>query len=66
LTLDGRGELLQAGCVLALVDARVIAVINRCPVASPDRGHAIVRVSPLGPTFLINDRDVNDSDCVCR
>jgi hypothetical protein len=65
-TLDGRGELLRAGCILALVDDKVIAVINHCPVASPDRGHAIVRVSPFGPTFLINDRDVNDSDCVCR
>jgi hypothetical protein len=65
-TLEGRGELLRAGCVLALVDDKVIAVINHCPVASPDRGHAIVRASPLGPTFLINDRDVNNSDCVCR
>jgi hypothetical protein len=65
-TLDGRGELLRAGCVLALLDARVIAVINQCPVASPDRGHAIVRVLPQGPTFLIKDRDVNNSDCVCH
>jgi hypothetical protein len=66
ITLDGRGELLRAGCVLALVDAKVIAVVNHCPVAAPDRGHAIVRVSPLGPTFLINDRDVNNGDCICR
>jgi hypothetical protein len=65
-TLEGRGELLRAGCVLALVDDKVIAVINRCPIASPDRGHAIVRASPLGPTFLINDRDLNNSDCSCR
>jgi hypothetical protein len=65
-TLDGRGELLRAGCVLALVDTRVIAVINQCPIASPDRGHAIVRVSPHGPSFLINDRDVNNNDCVCH
>ena len=65
-TLDGRGELLRAGCVLALVDAKVIAVVNHCPVASPDRCHAIVRVSPLGSTFLVNDRDVNSGDCVCR
>jgi hypothetical protein len=65
-TLEGRGELLRAGCVLALVDAKVIAVVNHCPIASPDRGHAIVRVSPHGPTFLINDRDINNSGCVCR
>jgi hypothetical protein len=52
-TLDGRGELLRAGCVFALID-------------SNDRGHAFVRVSPLGPNVLINDRDINNRDCVCR
>jgi hypothetical protein len=65
-TLNGRGAVQRAGCLLTLTDAKVIAVINNCPIAPLNRGHAIVRATPLGPSFLINDRDVSNSSCVCR
>ena len=65
-TIVGRGDVQRNGCVLRLTGARVKVEINHCPIAPLDRGPAIVRVTPLGPTFVINDRNDNNSDCVCR
>jgi hypothetical protein len=56
----------RVGCVLLLSDARVKAEISHCPNAPVNRGHAAVRATPLGPPLVINDRDVNNSNCVCR
>jgi len=65
-TLIGRGDVRQVGCVLLLSDTRVKAEIIHCPIGPPDRGHATVRATPLGPTLVNNDRDVNNNNCVCR
>src|SRR5262249_48866847 len=65
-TLIGRGALRGDGCVLRLTDSRVNVEFNHCPIAPLDRGHATVRVTPLGPVFIINDRDASNSNCVCR
>ncbi|HKE04640.1 MAG TPA: hypothetical protein VKE91_11305 [Blastocatellia bacterium] len=65
-TIVGRGDVQRNGCVLRLTGARVKVEINHCPIAPLDRGPAIVRVTALGPTFVINDRNDNNSDCVCR
>jgi len=65
-TLIGRGDVLQVGCVLLLSDDRVKAEVIHCPIASPNRGHATVRARPHGPAFVINDRDVDNNNCVCR
>ena len=65
-TLIGRGDVRQVGCVLSLSDARVKAEVIHCSIAPPDRGHAIVRVTPLGPIFVINDRNARNSDCICH
>jgi hypothetical protein len=65
-TLIGRGDVRRAGCVLSLSDAGVRAEINHCPNAPLIRGHATVRATPLGRVFVINDRDANNNNCVCR
>jgi len=64
--LIGRGDVRQVGCALSLSDAMVKAEVIHCPIAPPDRGHATVRATPLGPAFVINDRDANNNNCVCR
>jgi hypothetical protein len=65
-TLSGRGSVLRLGCVLVLVDPQVQAVIDRCAIAPHYRGQAIVRVTPQGPVFVINDRQAGNGDCGCR
>jgi VCPO second helical-bundle domain len=65
-TLIGRGDVRQVGCVLLLSDARVKAEISYCPNAPLIRGHATVRATSLGPALVINDRDANSNNCVCR
>jgi hypothetical protein len=65
-TLIGRGALRGDGCVLRLTDSRVNVEFNHCPIAPLDRGHATVRVTPLGPIFIINDRDASNSNRACR
>jgi len=52
--------------VLLLSDDRVKAEVIHCPIASPNRGHATVRARPHGPAIVINDRDVDNNNCVCR
>ncbi len=66
LALSGRGAVQRVGCVLILADSKVQAVINRCPIAPLTRGRAVVRVSPHGPVFVLNDRDANKGTCTCR
>jgi hypothetical protein len=65
-TLIGRGDVRQVGCVLSLSDAGVKAEVIHCPIAPLNRGHATVRATPLSRVFVINDRDVNNNNCVCR
>jgi hypothetical protein len=65
-TISGRGEIHRAGCVLLLTDARVEVELNQCPIAPVNRGHATVRATALGPTFVINDRNASNSNCACR
>src|SRR5262249_37499996 len=64
--LSGRGDVQRAGCVLLLSDARVEAEINQCPIAPLNRGHATVRATALGPTFVINDRNATNGNCSCH
>jgi len=66
LILRGRGEVRRAGCVLTLKSAQVLLTLHRCVIAPLNRGQAVVRKTPVGPTFVINDRDANNSNCACR
>ncbi len=65
-TFSGRGSVRRIGCSLALSDPRVFVTINDCNFGHVRSGDAIVRSNILGPTFLINDSNLNDNDCVCR
>ncbi len=64
--LSGRGTVQRLGCVVALVNSKVQVIIIRCTNAPHNRGQAIVRVTPDGPVFIINDRDAGHSDCDCH
>jgi len=65
-TLTGTAQVIRKGCLVELRDGRVLAAINRCPIAPLNTGEATVRTSPLGPALLINDRDVTNNACQCR
>ncbi len=64
--LRGRGEAQRVGCVTTIENSQVSVALNRCLIAPSNRGHAVVRKTPLGPVFVINDRNVNNSNCACR
>ena len=66
LTLSGRGAVRRVGCLLTLADSKVQAEIHDCPIAPLSQGQATVRLTPLGPAFVINDRDADSSACACR
>ncbi|HZS10423.1 MAG TPA: PQQ-dependent sugar dehydrogenase [Blastocatellia bacterium] len=65
-TLSGRGHLTKQGCTIELNDARVSAVLTRCPTSSLDTGSAVIRLNALGPRFVIEDRDTTNNNCNCR
>ncbi|MGH9841378.1 MAG: vanadium-dependent haloperoxidase [Blastocatellia bacterium] len=64
--LRGRGEAERVGCLTTIGNSQVSIALNRCVIAPQNRGHAVVRKTPLGPFFVINDRDVTNSSCACR
>src|SRR5262245_38041934 len=66
LILRGRGEVRRAGCVTFIENAQVSLSINRCAIAPLNRCQAVVRKTPVGPVFVINDRNANNSNCACR
>jgi hypothetical protein len=51
---------------LTLENAQVSLSLNRCAIAPLNRGQAVVRKTLVGPTFVVNDRDTNNSNCACR
>ena len=65
-TLSGRGTVLRVGGVLALVNSKVQAIINRCTNVPQNRGQAIVRATPHGPVFIISDRNADNNGCDCH
>ena len=66
LIIRGRGEVRRVGCVLSLESAQVSLTLSRCVIAPLNRGQAVVRKTLVGPTFVVNDRDANNSNCACR
>ncbi|HZS06453.1 MAG TPA: ScyD/ScyE family protein [Blastocatellia bacterium] len=56
LTLRGQGRIRHGEGVLELRSAQVEATIDGHPFAAPNQGRAKIRLTPLGPTILINDR----------
>lgn len=65
-TLQGKGAPSRAGCALRLADSRVFVTIEDCAFGSGRSGQAAVRVNPLGATFFVNDRNLDDNTCGCR
>lgn len=65
-TLSGRGAIRRVGCLLRLSDSKVSATVFDCAFGSGRSGIAIIRKGISGPIFLINDRDIDDNECVCH
>ncbi len=65
-TLIGRGDTNRVGRLLTLTDAKVVAAVNVGLIASNNSGVAVIKVTPLGPTFIINDSDTTNNSCSCR
>ena len=59
-------SLAATALLTACGDSKDQAEIHDCPVAPFSRGQATVRLTPLGPAFVINDRDADSSACACR
>jgi trimeric autotransporter adhesin len=65
-TLIGRGDITRADNLLTLRDSKVFATLDIAPIASRNTGSAVIKPSPLGPTFRINDSDTTNNTCNCR
>ncbi|HKQ76224.1 MAG TPA: DUF4394 domain-containing protein [Blastocatellia bacterium] len=65
-TLIGRGDISRVGNLLTLQDSRVSATLDMGPIAPRNAGSALIKPTPLGPTFLINDSDTTNNTCGCR
>lgn len=64
--MTGRGKVNREGCATELNDARVAAVIDRCPIAPQNRGSAMIRRTPFGAATFINDSDTTNNSCSGR
>ena len=62
----GRATLQRQGCELRLHDARLNAVLEDCVLTSVRTGVAELRLYRFGPTFTLQDRNLNDNLCLCR
>ena len=65
-TLIGRGVTSRSGNFLTLRDSKVFAVLDMGPVAPRNAGSAVIRLSIIGPFFLINDSGTANNTCSCR
>ena len=65
-TLIGRGDISRVGNLLTLQDSKVSATVDMGPIAPRNTGSAVIKPTPLGPTFLINDSDTTNNTCSCR
>src|SRR5215813_5003333 len=65
-TLIGRGEISRVGNLLTLQDSKVSATVDVGPIAPRNTASAVIKRTPLGPTFLINDSDTTNNTCSCR
>lgn len=62
-TVIGRAVISRRGCTLELRSSLLSASVNNCSPSSI--GDAIIRATPVGPTFLIRDRGGLNT-CACR
>jgi len=65
-TLTGKARVTRVGCQTTLSDAKVNAVFERCSYSSTGRGRAVIRLTPLGALFHINDSNTSDNTDTCR
>jgi hypothetical protein len=65
-TLIGRGDISRVGNLLTLQDSKVSATVDMGPIAPRNTASVIIKPTPLGPTFLINDSDTTNNTCGCR
>jgi DNA-binding beta-propeller fold protein YncE len=66
-TLTGRAALVRQGCQARFRDSRLLfAVISDCGFRAAPAGAAALRLNPLGPPLLLNDRNLSDNTCLCR
>lgn len=63
MTILGRAMVSRRGCALELRSSLIAASLNGC--SSNSSGDAVIRVTPIGPTFLIRDRGGLNT-CTCR
>ncbi len=64
-TLTGRATVSRGQGALILRDNRLNATF-RTGFAGRNSGDAVIKVTPLGPTFLIEDNGTANNTCVCR
>ncbi|MDQ3011187.1 MAG: alpha/beta hydrolase domain-containing protein [Acidobacteriota bacterium] len=65
-TLTGRGRVQRVGCEVRLSDSRISATLDRCLIAPHNRGRAMIRRTPVGTAFLIEDSDTANNNCAGR
>ncbi len=65
-TLVGRGDISRSGNLLTLQDSKVSATVDMGPIAPRNTGSVVIKPTPLGPTFFINDSDITNNTCSCR
>lgn len=64
-TIKGIGHIRRTGCSLILENAQVLAIVDSCVIAPLDLGRASLCITPLGPEFLIEDRDITNNSGSC-
>ncbi|MGH9765900.1 MAG: DUF4394 domain-containing protein [Blastocatellia bacterium] len=65
-TLIGRGDINRVDGLLTLRDSKVVAAVNISLIATRNAGVAVIRRTPLGPIFIINDSGTTNNTCSCR
>ncbi len=64
--MSGRGEITRRGCLIRFSDgSRVTAVIDRCLIGPRNTGQVVIKSTPLGPTFFINDSNILNNSAIC-
>lgn len=65
-TLTGKAQVTRRGCVIKLSDARLSATLDRCLIAPQNSGSAVIRTTPFGTSFSIDDSGTGNNTCNCR
>lgn len=65
-TLTGRASVTRGSGGIQFRDNRVNATLNTSLFNTRTSGRASIRVTPLGPTFNIDDSGTSDNTCTCR